>query len=310
MRRGFSPAGSAVNRAAKLLTLPDLPPVVCDEATARAIDYRIQVHPIGVTVPLGMGDTRLFAASIAEAGNADLGPDLVIGRDHEVRALLRHVDALTGPAARSGIVTIEGEAGIGKNNLAQLLRHRVTGRLLDLHCIARQTTAATPLAALAPVFAALFAPEVAAGREAVLRAATAILRERLIDPAHVALAATVLPLPLGPGPRTLGLAPADAARAERDVLLALLEDRIAERPAMVLIEEAHWLDLVSWSLIDRAAGTLPRVLFVLTARPSTDAEWPGFDAVLDVPPTERLVLARWMAVRWPPYWSMRWAALN
>jgi predicted ATPase len=41
----------------------------------------------------------------------------MIGRDREVAALLRQIDALTGSEGRGGIVTIEGEAGIGKTGL-------------------------------------------------------------------------------------------------------------------------------------------------------------------------------------------------
>jgi tetratricopeptide (TPR) repeat protein len=284
VRRAFSPAGAAVNQAAKLLTLPGLPAVVCDEATARGGDYRILTQPIDAA-ELPTGSSPLFAAFLSQGG---LGPAAVIGRNREFGALLCHVEALAGPAGRGGIVTIEGEAGIGKNRLAQYLLHRVAGRLPALRCAADPMTGATPLAALAPLFAALFAPEVAAGREAVAAAVADILRYRAIEPAHAALAAPVLPLV--PERRPPTLPPADMARAERDVLLALLDARLRDRPALLLIEETHWLDSASWLLIDRAARALPRLLFVLTARPATDPEWRGFEAVLDAPPTERLIL--------------------
>jgi tetratricopeptide (TPR) repeat protein len=291
VRRAFAPSGAAVNRAAKLLSLSGLPTVVCDDATARGADHRLALRPLP-EASLPRGDmVRLFEPSLAAATAERAAPVATIGREAELAALLRHVDALTGSRREGGVVAIEGEAGIGKAGLVDYLLHLVAPRALALRCVADPMTGATPLAALAPLFASLFAAEIVAGRDAVADAVESILRQRGIDPEHAHLAGPVLP---GARPPETGpsreLSPEDAARTQREVLLVLLGERIGARPAVVLVEEAHWLDSASWMLLSRAVRELRDVLFVLTARPPTDAQWPGFEAALDAAPFERLRL--------------------
>jgi class 3 adenylate cyclase/tetratricopeptide (TPR) repeat protein len=292
VRRAFTPAGAAVNRAAKLLTVSGLPAVVCDEATARAADHRVDMRPLAESSRVGQERVLLFEPAMASAARNAGTPIAMIGRDREVAALLRQIDALTGSEGRGGIVTIEGEAGIGKTGLVEHVLQSIEEQALVLRCVADQMTGATPLATLSPLFAMLFAPELAGGRDAVLGAIGEAMRRRGLDSAHAALAGSVLPIARFPEPAVASrdLSPEDAARAQREVLLALLDERIGERCAVVLIEDAHWLDSASWMLLNRAAYGPRRVLFVLTARPPPDAQWQGFDVVLDMTPVERLRL--------------------
>jgi AAA ATPase domain len=293
VRRAFAPAGAAINRAAKLLSIAGLPAVVCDEATARGADHRVALRQLAAAPLLGNETVLLFEPAIAEETGNAAAPVATIGRERELAALLRRVDGLTAGEGRSEIVTIEGEAGIGKSGLADYVLQRIAVRALVLRCAADPMTGATPLAALAPLFTTLFAPEIAAGRDTVAGAVEAALQRRGLASEHAASAAAVLAIirPAESVAPNRELSPEDAARIHREVLLALLVDRIGERRAVVLIEEAHWLDSASWMLLNRAVQALRGVLFVLTARPPTDPQWQGFDAVLDAHPVERLQLA-------------------
>jgi class 3 adenylate cyclase len=293
VRRGFTPAGAAVNRAAKLLVMPGLPAVVCDEATARAADHRIDLRPLDGSAEIGQDRLRLFEAALATAAGGPQIPIAVLGRERQLSALLRRIDALTAADGRSGVITIEGEAGIGKSDLAAHVLERVATRALVLRCAADPMKGATPLAALAPLFATLYAPELATGRDAIAGAIGAVLRRRGMDPAYAALAGAVLPLArTSDPPAAIGnLTPEDAARVQRDVLLALLRERIGEGAAVILIAEVHWLDSASWMLLNHAVRELDRVLFLLTARPELDTSWQGFDAALDLAPVEQLRLS-------------------
>jgi class 3 adenylate cyclase len=293
VRRGFTPAGAAVNRAAKLLVIPGLPAVVCDEATARAADYRIELRPLDGSAEIGQDRPLLFEAALATAAGGPQIPIAVLGRERELNALLRRIDAVTATDGRSGVIAIEGEAGIGKSDLAAHVLERAATRALVLRCAADPMKGATPLAALSPLFATLYAPELATGRDAIAGAIGAVLRRRGMDPAYAGLAGAVLPLARAPDPAApiRDLTPEDAARVQRDVLLALLRERIGEGAAMILIEEVHWLDSASWMLLNHAVRELRRVLFLLTARPELDTGWQGFDAALDLAPVEQLRLS-------------------
>jgi tetratricopeptide (TPR) repeat protein len=60
-----------------------------------------------------------------------------------------------------------------------------------------------------------------------------------------------------------------AVRADNtnDLLIRLLGRDASTRPTMVVLEDAHWLDSASWSLVLRARRTVSPLLMVLTMRP-------------------------------------------
>lgn len=293
VRRAFTPNGEAVNRAAKLLTVAALPAIVCDQATARAADRRLQLRPLGEPVEIGRERPTLFEPVAAASSAAAMRAVTVIGRDREIATLRQRIDALTGTGSEAGVVTIEGEAGIGKSVLVEHLLHRLRPDVRVLRADADPMTSAAPLGALSPLFARLFAADAASGPDAVLRAVAAALKRRDINPAHASLAGAVLPLALGSEPSTPAreLSPEDAAWLQGEVLLALLHDRVGDRSAIILIEDAHWLDSASWLLLNRAARDFRDLILLFTARPPTDVPWQGFEAMLDVRPIEHIRLS-------------------
>ena len=57
-----------------------------------------------------------------------------------------------------------------------------------------------------------------------------------------------------------------------DLLVRLLSQSATRRPTMVVVEDAHWLDSSSWSLLMRARRDVPKALIVVTMRPIGDSE--------------------------------------
>ena len=87
-----------------------------------------------------------------------------------------------------------------------------------------------------------------------------------------------------------GLRPDDVARLTCETLAALLRDSIAERRAVLVLDDVHWMDTGSWMLVAQAAQDVAGVLSVLLARPAPGGEWPGMER-LALTAVDRLRLA-------------------
>lgn len=173
----------------------------------------------------------------------------MVGRDAEL-ALLG--DALRRAAAgETASVLVGGEAGIGKSRLLREFRADVaahatvlTGWCLDY--------GATP-APYAPL-------------PAILRGALAELSDAAAETAGAAREALRLLLPeLGDGPLDRATI---APEGLREAIANVLEAAAARRPVVVIVEDLHWADDATLSMLSFLLRALSgqRVLFVLTCR--------------------------------------------
>ena len=80
----------------------------------------------------------------------------------------------------------------------------------------------------------------------------------------------ILSLDLPDNETTSQLAAEVRADNTRDLLVRLLAQEAARVPLMVVLEDAHWLDSASWSLVWRARREIPSLLLVITRRPTAD----------------------------------------
>ncbi|MBL8386250.1 MAG: AAA family ATPase [Burkholderiales bacterium] len=119
-RREVTAIGDAANVAARLQS--EAPPggIVCSEAVCRAVRDHVRWRSLGARVLRGKaGPIEVF--ELIERG-PDLPPrrvpgalSAVRGRDEETAALLRALDGLQ--AGRGALVTLAGDAGLGKSRL-------------------------------------------------------------------------------------------------------------------------------------------------------------------------------------------------
>src|ERR1700685_4091533 len=194
--------------------------------------------------------------------------------------------------ARGGegqIVTVIGEAGIGKSRAIEALRAALAD---EPH--ARIHLQGSPYysdSALFPVIkhlsrAAHMAPaDAAAERIEKLRAA--FPRRVASDAAALPLLAELLSIPAD------GLAPLSLMPAQRKAAtIALLVDEIVRlgdtEPALLVLEDAHWIDATTLELMTRLADSIgpARVLAVVTGRPEFAPPWQA------QPPATLLTLGR------------------
>jgi class 3 adenylate cyclase/tetratricopeptide (TPR) repeat protein len=286
--------GDAVNVAARLEQSAETGQIVVAERTARAARGH-RLRPLGALELKGkeeavrayelLEDAVIPAPGLREEDAAARGTPLV-GRDREL-ALLHTVYQRIVAEGRPALVTVYGEAGVGKSRLVEEFVRRagdapdppatVRGRCLPYG----DGITYWPLAEILKGQAGVLdsdPPEVAVAK---VREATGKLLTELD----------------GPGPDrdataealafTVGLRPADSVLATSDPRLVrsraldawrtFFSALARRRPAVAVIEDIHWADPAMLDLLedlaDRAQGPL---LFVCPSRQDLTARRPGW----------------------------------
>jgi class 3 adenylate cyclase/tetratricopeptide (TPR) repeat protein len=304
-RREYTMLGAVVNLAARLMQEAG-DGVLCDAATAEAARSALAFEALGPVRVKGRADP----VPVYRPGRADRsagrGPEPVVrgplvGREEERGRLDGALRRITGDD-RAGVVQVlvlEGDAGAGKSRLvAELVDQAVAAGVPVWAGAGDAVERNTPWHAWRELF----------GRLPVFDGADRTARRRL-----------VLDL-LGPGPELRDLAPLlnpvlalelpeTAASAElsgqgragrtRDLLVRLLRAVVGDKPTVLVIEDAHWLDSASTGLVlALSRERLPLLLVVATrsrgegGTVEDELAWAAYRRLLRAPNLERLVLDR------------------
>jgi tetratricopeptide (TPR) repeat protein len=271
--------GETPNLAARLQSLATPDTILLSEATQHLLGGMFDLEPIGehelkgFACPVPVWRVRGEAlvesrfAAIRTGGNLPF-----IGRAHEMGLLL---DRWRLTCQGEGqIVTVIGEAGIGKSRSIEALQEALVAEphaRIHLQCSPYHSDSA-----LYPVIQHL-------GRAARFAAADlpsarieklgALFAERAAsDAAAIPLLAELLTIP---APPTLSLTPAQRKAA----IIALLADefvRLGETDSVLLVlEDAHWIDATTLEFMTRLTDSIgpARLFAVVTARPEFTPPW-------------------------------------
>ena len=207
-------------------------------------------------------------AAIHAGGNLPL-----IGRAHEMGLMLERWHL-----ARQGegqIVTVIGEAGIGKSRSIEALQEALAGEphaRIHLQCSPYHSDSA-----LYPVIQYLVARARFAAADlpgARIEKLGALFTERTTsDSAAIPLLAELLSIPAAAA--VVALTPAQRKAAT----IALLVDEIVRMgetdPVLLVLEDAHWIDATTLELMTRLTDSIgqARLLALVTARPDFAPPW-------------------------------------
>ena len=223
--------GAAVNVAARLEEAALPGEILIGEATHRLVQHAVESEPVD---PLDLGGA-LGRASVFRVGGVGeaarpLGRAALVGRDDEL-ALLQSAFAGVQAERRSRVVTVLGEAGVGKSRLAREFAASVGELPLVGRCVSYGE-------------GATFLPLAQIVRKAVPerpRAAILALLEGDDQASLVAERVTHL------------TEPADGAASTGEVFWAVrrfLEALARERPVVVVLEDIHWAEPTFLDLIE------------------------------------------------------------
>ena len=275
--------GETPNRAARLQSAAEPNTVVIAEGTRKLLGNLFDLKDLGAQDLKGMGDhvkawAILRPASVEsrfEALHAS-GLTELVGREEELELLLRRWSkAKTGEGQ---VVLLSGEAGIGKSRLTAALLERLATEphtRLRYFCSPQHTDSA-----LYPIIGQM---ERAAGlahgdtAQVKLDKVDALLAQTLTSKQDAGLFAEMLSLPNDGRYPALDLIPEQRRQRTLEALTAQLAGLARQKPVLMIVEDAHWVDPTSLEVFGRTVDqikTLPALLIV-TFRPEFNPPWAG-----------------------------------
>lgn len=280
LRSEYTVMGDAANVASRLESAAEPGSVLVSESTYKLVAHAFEVEPLGpIRVPgrLDAIPTFRVVAPLALTGKprgiAGLGSPLV-GRETELAALTDAVQQLK--LGIGGIVTVTGDAGIGKSRLVAEARSRAQGvRWLEGRCLSHGKSLVYHLwldlcRNLLGLSAGATAGE---APERIIRKAlgTGLDGAAEIYPALAQLLAGTSE------PAGAGIGEAESAgEVKRQVMFravsGLLELASRRRPLVAVCEDLQWADATSLDLLERCLSLTDRapILFVCVSRPEPE----------------------------------------
>ena len=281
--------GHTLNLAQRLQGVAEPGSVVISAATLHLVRGRFVTRDLGLQVVKGIPEPVPAYAVLRPTGARDrlegaaaTGLTPFVDREHEVALLLDRWQQVTEGHGQA--VLLSGEAGIGKSRLARVLRERIAEASpvwLESHCSPyHQHTAFHPVVELLERGLELrrdgSASEQAAQLERAVESAGLPLEE------VVPLLASLLSVPLeGRGP-----VPPPNAELQRsktlEWLVAWLIGSSAEHPAVLIVEDLHWIDPSTKELLGMLLEQVPAaaMLVVVTSRPLSEIPWASRSSVM------------------------------
>ena len=308
-RREYTMLGGVVNLAARLMQEAG-EGVLCDAATARAaratlafealppVRVKGRAHPVPVYRPGRPGGDGRAGRRPEPVARAPL-----VGREDERERLAGALGRLTaggdGQPVQTQVLVLEGEAGAGKSRLvAELVDQALAAGVPVLAGAGDAVERNTPWHPFRELFGEL-APFAGADRATRRRLVLELLGPGPEDRDLAPLLNPVLGLELPETAASAELSGQGRAGQTRELLVRLLRATVGETPAVLVIEDAHWLDSASTGLVlALSRERLPLLLVVATRPPgetgtlTDDLGWAAYRRLLRAPDLELLVLDR------------------
>ncbi|HKU94301.1 MAG TPA: AAA family ATPase [Vineibacter sp.] len=270
--------GDAPNVAAHVQAAAARDSIVATQAVARSIRRRLAVTDLGAQAVKGFEQPlRLFRVQTPHRLERPVGalPTRApfVGRSHSINVLLQH-----WAAARDGngqVVTVTGEPGIGKSRLVEEFHARIADQPhIWLALGGVEFAENSPFHPVARLLERLVRP--AAPRERVIARLQRLLTRAGLDaPTALPPIAQMLGVKHDGGLASSTDSPGESRKALLQALGAWTLGAVRRRPAVIVVEDLHWVDPSTLELIEATASALraTSVLLILTARSPLQSTW-------------------------------------
>ena len=283
-RMDFTAIGDTANVASRLQGQAMPGTVACSDAVVAMVREYFECRPLGMRMLKGKADPfPVFqvlrarkAGSVANSARMAAGAEPLLGRNAELAAIKTAVDDLL--RGRGGIVTVMGEAGLGKSRLLAQARAEAAGkplRWVEGSCLSfGKTLSYWPFReVLRGCFSVADEHDEAEALRVVQGGLLPLFGEQAVE--LLPYLAALMGLPLS-GPDAAGIESRieslDSLSMGHQIFRASLRlfERLAQdRPLLIVLEDWHWADVSSTALLEHLlglAGTIP-LLFVIVSRP-------------------------------------------
>lgn len=281
-RQTYGVLGDETNMAARLMNKAEPGQILITQQVAETTvkNYHLQAlgpvrvkgrkEPLAVTLVL---ERRLPSPQRP----ATLFTQPLLAREAELTQLDKNLAAVL--MGEGHVVRLEGLAGVGKSHLSAVFVERALGlgfRVGLGYC--QSTSQNTAYHPWRQIFRALFRLTDEITDNQVETAAHIKAAIQALNPdwlLRLPLLSDLLGLPIPDNPTTAAFEPQLRQEALFSLSIEILQEWARERPLLLLIEDAHWLDEASWKLIltlSRVIAATPRVLLALVHRPVSPGE--------------------------------------
>lgn len=269
-RQAYTIMGDCVNLAARLAGRAAPGEVVAAAGVTQRARQALREEPIEPFSVKGKSHP-ILASKLVGFGTPNLGADHGLtslrGRDEELaRLVARTVESTRG---HGSLVEIVAPPGTGKTRLVSELRDRT--ELPDLSIECGRYLASTAYGALAEALRGLIRAAVPDPSVSWRVALDEVVADRA---PHLTEVVPILAIPFGEtgeeNRHTTDLS-SEARRSRLQTAIAELMVALVDRPALLVIEDAHWMDEASAELLSSQTGRLTAEgwLVVVTRRPES-----------------------------------------
>lgn len=282
-RESMAIVGETPNVAARLQGIAEPNTLVISAATHRLVEGYFVCDALGSHALRGVSQPVAVYRVLRESGvrsrldvASALGLTPLVGREHEVGLLVDRWELTRAGAGQ--VALLDGEPGIGKSRLVQVLVDRLAAEphlLLEWRCSPyHQHSALHPLTDLLARLLGFAPGDTPTARRAALD--TLLRRYDSSTPETRWLFASLLTVPLAEDDAPPDLTPEQQRRRLLDAVLRLLLAMAAEQPVLLVVEDLHWVDASTLELLDLVVARVPaaRIFALLTLRPEATMPWP------------------------------------
>ena len=281
LRMDYTAQGHTVGLAQRMEQLAE-PGTICLTAhTRRLVEGYFRLRDLGPVAIKG-ASTPVEVAVLEGVGQMHTRLDVsrargfsrFVGRAHEMAALQAALDGALGGAGQ--IAGVVGDAGVGKSRLCHEFLDGCRTRGIPVwraHCPSHgRAIPLLPILQLTRDFFGIDAQDSPAEARRKIAGTLALLDDALVADLPVAFDFLQVPDPAHPLPQV-------APEAHQLRLLTFLGNlfrrRSEQQPAVLFLDDLHWIDADSDALLARMVGlvTATRTLLLLNFRPEYRAEW-------------------------------------
>jgi class 3 adenylate cyclase/tetratricopeptide (TPR) repeat protein len=292
-RREYTFLGNSVNLAGRLMSLAlqqesiierEGIAVLCDRSTYEAAKDRAEFEALPPQRVKGRNEPVDVFHPLREKKAVRSKTDL-IGRKEEKALLVNAIQELQRGTQFQAII-LHGEAGIGKSRLMDELAHQAeTSQVKVLSGAGDTVEKNNPYFTWRSVFNQLFEIEEFANKSQLtdddrFKILDMVLEKlRVVDPEIVRYAPllnVVLPISIPENEFTSAMTGEVRGGNIRDLLVLLLQGEAKQAGILITLEDLHWLDSASWTLLGDVYQKVRPLLLAVNTRPLSRPVQPQF----------------------------------